>query len=168
MPRHTAHYLYGLQICLALRAEPSHCIRVFLDNQSVVNCLLGRPADSSQKVFLTFQQLAKGNNVRVRWVPGHTGVQGNEEADEMAKRGAARTEVSTNPPTLAWVKRRAREITAGVYDQWAVDNLPSLYQMSGLEVTLGLRQSSVYQDHLYVTSSRRGPGTATSLSTTSD
>ncbi|CCE27268.1 uncharacterized protein CPUR_00740 [Claviceps purpurea 20.1] len=129
--------LYGLHICLALRAEPSHCICVFPDNQSVVNRLLGRPADSSQKVFLTFQQLAKGNNVRVRWAPGHTGVQGNEEADEMAKRGAARTEVSTNPPTLAWVERRAREITAGVYDQWAVDNLPSLYQMSGLEVTLG-------------------------------
>lgn len=118
--------LHGLQACLELRTDPGQCIRVFLDNQSVVDCLLGRPADSSQKEFLTFQELAAGANVHVRWVPGHSGIRGNEEADAMAKQGAARAEPSTNPPSLAWVMRRAREATLETYEEWAAYNLASL------------------------------------------
>ena len=37
----------------------------------------------------TLSKLAQTNNVTVMWVPGHRGIQGNDEADQLANTGSA-------------------------------------------------------------------------------
>lgn len=128
--------LHGLRVTLGLRSDPSRRIYVLLDNQSAVGSFRGRLPESSQSVFRTFQELSgPGSNVYVRWVPGHVGVPGNEEADAMAKRGALQTQITNNTPTAAWVSRQSREITRASLRAWALENLPTLYQAAGLEFT---------------------------------
>lgn len=129
--------LEGLKAALAARTDPAHHVHVLLDNQSVVNCLRGRPADSSQEVFLTFQELAATQGASVRWIPGHKGIQGNDDADALAGRAAAGGRPTNNTPSLAWVKREARRITTENYEVWGDENLPTLYRQLGLRTTLG-------------------------------
>ena len=51
------------------------------------------PKSSSQKVFRQFRDLAEGwlqtgKEMSVQWIPGHTGIEGNELADQEAKKHA--------------------------------------------------------------------------------
>ncbi|KAM4062433.1 endonuclease-reverse transcriptase domain-containing protein [Hirsutella rhossiliensis] len=72
--------------------------------------LRGMPADSSQDVFLEFQALATAHGVtEVRWTPGHTNIPGNEQADALAKAGTSQPEPAGAIPTLAYLRRAARQ-----------------------------------------------------------
>lgn len=109
---------------------------------------------------MTVQELVRGSNVGIRWVPGHEGIKGNERADELARRGASLTTPPNNPPSAAWVKRQARETTKMKYFLWWADNSPSLYQMAGLNVTLGQpSELLIPRYHLrYLLAARTGHG----------
>jgi ribonuclease HI len=51
--------------------------------------------------------LVKANSVTLIWVPGHANVQGNENADELAREGSAMDFVGPEPAlplSLSWVK----------------------------------------------------------------
>ena len=43
------------------------------------------------------QELAQQNAVTLKWVPAHTGIKGNEEADKLAKNGASSSFIGPEP-----------------------------------------------------------------------
>ncbi|XP_044724448.1 endonuclease-reverse transcriptase domain-containing protein [Hirsutella rhossiliensis] len=98
----------GLRAALSLPAADQ--IVVCLDNLAVATCLQGMPSDSSQKEFLEFQALAAEHGAtEIRWIPGHTNIPGNEQADALAKAGTSQPEPADALPTLAYLRKVARQ-----------------------------------------------------------
>ena len=95
----------------AHRTYPGRVTHVCLDNTTVIQGLTGEIPESSQDAFIEFQELATMAAVYVRWVPGHEGIEGNEEADRLAKEGAALPLDDTQKPTLTGVRGIARSKT---------------------------------------------------------
>lgn len=100
----------------AYRMDPGAIIHVCLDNMSVIRSLTGNAPKSSQEAFLAFQELATIADVYFLWVPGHQRIQGNEEADRLAKEGAALPTSFLSQATYAGVKKLRKTI---VKDQFA-------------------------------------------------
>ncbi|KAI0994881.1 hypothetical protein K3495_g13301 [Podosphaera aphanis] len=94
--------LQGIRAAIALpSARFSNDIWIFIDNVEVATKLLTKtPTVSAQPIFLEALEVAKTwkartrlphtleGNINVRWIPGHSGIEGNELADMEAKRGA--------------------------------------------------------------------------------
>ncbi|RKK66015.1 hypothetical protein BFJ69_g15774 [Fusarium oxysporum] len=78
--------LEGLKAALNLLGSAARGIVVCLDILAAATCLRGTPSDSSQAVFVEFQALAELHGAtQVRWIPGHTDIPDNEQADKLAK-----------------------------------------------------------------------------------
>src|ERR1700726_5160749 len=102
---------------------------VFLDNLEVTMRLLAPSAGSSQSTFTEFCKVARKwllryrlpytqpGAVKVRWVPGHLNVAGNEEADKAAKEGASLPAPANTICTLASLKRIAKANTRSSADK---------------------------------------------------
>ena len=70
----------------ALEIGGSIDIKVLLDNQEAVRALQNGKTNSSQVEVMNFWELRKTRpSIEVYWVPGHSGIPGNEKADAMAK-----------------------------------------------------------------------------------
>ncbi|KAK4074945.1 hypothetical protein Purlil1_12814 [Purpureocillium lilacinum] len=128
--------LEGLQAALASAVKMTTSIVICTDNLAVATCLRGNPADSSQDAFTKFQDLAKAHgDVEVRWIPGHAGIPGNEEADGLAKAGCLLPEPPGAVPSLAHLRRLARQQPRDAFKAWWTTEAPESYKPLHLEVT---------------------------------
>ncbi|KID95333.1 Ribonuclease H-like protein, partial [Metarhizium majus ARSEF 297] len=119
----------GREAALKLPQSATQRIVVCLDNIAAAACLRGKPFDSSQTVFLTFQALAKTHRkTEVRWIPGHTKIPGNEQADILAKTGCAQPEPADAVPTLAFLRKTARQRSRIAVQAWWDASAPDKYQ----------------------------------------
>ena len=151
--------LEGLRAALNL-PNPQR-IFVCLDNLAVATCLRGMPADSSQEVFLEFQALVTTHGaVEVRWIPGHTNIAGNEQADALAKAATSLPEPADALPTLAHLRRIARQQSRDAFEAWWDASAPDQYKPLHLKPTTGcppeLELPRPLLHHLLAARSRHG------------
>ena len=143
--------LRGLQASRSsVRVEFADNIYLCLDNLEVCRSLAYLTETSSQGAFIEFVEAAqewpqgtrkprtRPGQVVVRWVPGHTGVPGNEAADVEAGAATATTtealeagEDAGAPAAVACTKRRLKErVTRACQAFWAGE-VPQAYQVLG-------------------------------------
>lgn len=117
---------------------------ILLDNQEAALQLQGTPVCSSQSTFLEFQKVAKDwpsrpnrlpalpqGQVQVHWIPGHTGIPGNEAADRQANWGAttpASAPASSPPTRLAWARRALKKNLAKCFEDYWATHAPQSYK----------------------------------------
>lgn len=136
-----------------LRTRPETGIatnfHVYTDNAVAAKVLQGQPTDSSQNTILKIRLLAKQwpcrrrlphiqpGSVQIHWIPGHKGIRGNEEADRLAKQGAAQTPPTNLTATLAKIGRIAKAKEYELFETWWKRNAPESYQDLGITLSKG-------------------------------
>lgn len=77
----------------------NQCISIHTDSQAAIKALQSYKFTSalSLECWESLNELSHTNEVNVIWVPGHTGITGNEKADELAKMGAHATPTGPEP-----------------------------------------------------------------------
>lgn len=105
-----------------------------IDSTSVIWCLRGNAAESSQWAFHNCQDAFLTADIRVKWSPGHTGIEGNEEADALAdiaanpERPTPCTDPLSHQPTICGVRSVARKILKEATRAWWESVAPNLSQ----------------------------------------
>jgi hypothetical protein len=100
-----------------------------IDSTSVIWCLRGNAAASSQWAFLSFQEAIERHDIRVRWSPGHTKIPGNEEADRLADEEAHAPHPpygSAAEPTISGLKSDVRGLHYLAEAKWWREKSPKL------------------------------------------
>ncbi|KAL5592477.1 hypothetical protein FOBRF1_013503 [Fusarium oxysporum] len=153
-------------------------IHICIDNASVIAGLLGDAPTSSQDAFLEFQEIAQGVAVNVRWAPGHEDIEGNEEADRLAKEGTMM--LMGNPSisaTYAAAKRKIRETRDRHFCDWWQEALPRHRSYHALDLKtatlkcpreLSLPRGTLYPEAHSTTFWPAGPPMETSRAITDD
>jgi hypothetical protein len=80
---------------------------------------------------LEFQRLSTTRKVTVRWCPGHEGIEGNERADALAKRGAAQPIPKGVIGTAAGVRALARARGKAGWAKWWKEEAAQRYAKLG-------------------------------------
>ncbi|RYC80071.1 hypothetical protein BFJ63_vAg17048 [Fusarium oxysporum f. sp. narcissi] len=88
--------------------------------------------------FLDFQAIAAAHGaIQVRWVPGHTNIPGKEQADKLAKAASSLPEPEGARPTLAYLRRVARQKPKEGFESWWATTAPEQYKRLNLKATTG-------------------------------
>ena len=113
-----------------------------IDSTSVIWCLRGNASQTSQWAFLRAQEVIDTWNVHVKWCPGHTDIQGNKEADQLADNEAhSPTTYHTTAcrPTISGICSLARKLLRSAEQEWWLDKkqkLSAWYQQWDLPYTV--------------------------------
>jgi len=88
----------GACICNTDSQEESS-VAICSDSQAVLNTLRGARTMSNlvKETILALKALSVSHSVRLLWVPGHHGVEGNEIADMLGKQAACLDLVGPEP-----------------------------------------------------------------------
>jgi ribonuclease HI len=119
-------------------------IWICLDNQEVALRLftpfLGSSADTFQEACALQADWAarpRKGTIRVRWVPGHSQVPGNELADALARRGALQPPPpASSPHSWASLKRYIAAQLPQKHLKWWLANAPISYQTIPISTAL--------------------------------
>ncbi|RAL61072.1 hypothetical protein DID88_010413 [Monilinia fructigena] len=91
----------GLQHTLRMPQEVrSQRLWMCIDSTSVIWCLRANASASSQWAFIACQNAMQVYNIRIKWSPGHTEIEGNEAADRLADTGAHTPDCDPGPASL--------------------------------------------------------------------
>lgn len=123
-------------------------IIVYCDNKSAIDILLGKtPKTSKKEAFKIWKiqsewiqrdrlpHIATGG-IFGKWIQGHSGNLGNEEADSLAKAGAqvaGQMQITDNPSHLA-VKKSAQQAYQTLIEEWWDKHAPTRYKTLGIKV----------------------------------
>jgi ribonuclease HI len=111
--------------------QPTHRqIFIMVDNQAAIDCLMDNKSNS-QYARIAIQHKSKleilGWEIKTGWVPSHTGIEGNEIADKLAKLGATHNiKCRHTTTTKTWMMAETRRI---FFRSWSMA-LPNPYQPS--------------------------------------
>ena len=126
--------IFGAKMALrtALSARQNdEKIFVLLDNQAAVMALNTGKSVSSIRLTKLFHGLAKSTNVEYRWVPGHSRISGNEEADVEARaalRDLPDRHIQPSYITLAYQRRLMQQKRQNLVEKWWSEVCPARYQ----------------------------------------
>lgn len=97
-------------------------ITIHTDSQAAIGALSGY-ATRSKLVdeCKNLNSLSIANRVRLEWVPGHSGIQGNEKADCLARKGSERVPCTPEPIcgiSLSYAKRNRLAVNNKTKSYW--------------------------------------------------
>ncbi|KAJ8976451.1 hypothetical protein NQ317_000192 [Molorchus minor] len=74
-------------------------ILILSDSQATLKALDSNKISSKLiwDCYINLQQLTTNNHVKLRWIPGHSGLEGNERADSLARLGSELGPVGPEP-----------------------------------------------------------------------
>ena len=112
----------GLQHTIRLPPDVrQHRLWMCIDSTSVIWCLRGDASSSSQWAFHNCQDAMQTHDIRIRWAPGHMGIEGNEAADKLADLGAATDEwdaAMASEPTVSGIRSIFQSLRKRAQGQW--------------------------------------------------
>ena len=111
--------IYAIQACVQknlAKGYHNQTIHILSDSQAALKALNSYRFTSkiTLECLNDLISLARKNKVELLWVPGHTGIIGNEKADELARAGAAQ-KLRGPEPALGISK----QVTKTTTDRWA-------------------------------------------------
>jgi ribonuclease HI len=85
---------------------------IYSDSQAAIKALKKSTCTSkvTWECVQALNELAQFSAITVKWVPGHQGIQGNEDADELARRGAEEMLIGPEPATACAVDLPSNQI----------------------------------------------------------
>jgi ribonuclease HI len=92
-----------------------HCrIHIFMDNQAAITWTTHLTQGPRQETARLIHEIATDINntdstIIVHWVPGHTDIPGNDEADALAKQPTSMEPSTPSPVTLSGIRHGVRE-----------------------------------------------------------
>ncbi|KAJ8981503.1 hypothetical protein NQ317_016500 [Molorchus minor] len=94
--------VHAIELCLRENIERGYKVKtilIYCDSQAALQALACKNIKSKLiwNCLETLQALGNQNKVTLKWVPGHKGVEGNEEADTLARKGSDTALIGPEP-----------------------------------------------------------------------